>query len=178
LKRFSSQIDVFLNELGVSVRNRTHVEKISRIISELKNDTDSSDNDFENNDFENNDSENNDFESNNSENNDSENNDFDVENNNVKDNNTGDNKTENTRKNKILNYILQSSNKKTVAEFLVNIISSKFAQIRFRNLIQYITQIYNKKVIYNILIRLLCVRLRKCSDYRFRYNRLKKIRLR
>jgi len=89
LKRFSSRINVFLNELNVNFRNRTHVEKISRIINELKDDTNDSNDDFENNDFKNVDFEND-----------------DVENNNVRDNNIEDDKTKDVRKNKILNYIL------------------------------------------------------------------------
>ncbi len=91
MKRFLSQIDVFLNELNVSVKDRTHVEKISKIINELKNDIDNSNDNFENNDFKNNDFENNDFENNNFEND-------DVENNNVRDNNIEDNKIKDIKK--------------------------------------------------------------------------------
>ncbi len=84
LKCFSSQINVFLNELNVSVKDRTHVEKILRIISELKDDTNDFNNNFENNDFKNNNFKNNNFK----------NNDFkndDVKNNNVEDNYIEDN---------------------------------------------------------------------------------------
>ena len=107
-----SRINVFLNELDVSVRDWTYVEKISKIISELKDDTNDFNDNFENNDFENNDFENN---------------DFDVENNNVEDNNIEDNEIKNAKKDKILNYIFQSLNEKTIAKFLVNITLSKFA---------------------------------------------------
>jgi len=110
LKRFLSQIDVFLNEFNVNVRDQTHVKKISRIISELKDNINDFNDNFENNDFENDNFEN-----------------ENIENNNVRDNNIEDNKTKNIKKDKILNYIFQSLDKKTIAKFLVNITSSKFA---------------------------------------------------
>jgi len=170
LKRFSSRIDVFLNEFDVSVRDRTYAKKVSRIISELKDDTSGFDDNFKDNNFENNDSKNDD-----SKNDDSKNDD--VEDDNVRNNNIEDNKTRDAKKNKILNYIFQSSNKKAVAKFLVNITSPKFAQICFRNLVRCITQTHDKRVIHNVLIRLLCVRLRGRSNHRFRCNQLKKIKL-
>lgn len=93
MKRFLSRIDVFLNEFDVSVRDRTYVKKISRIISELKDNTSDFDDNFKNNDFENNDFKNDDFKND------------DVENNNVRNNNIKDDKTRDVKKNEILNYI-------------------------------------------------------------------------
>jgi len=83
-----SQIDIFLNELNVNFKDRTYIEKILRIISELKDNINNFDNNFKNNDFKNDD-----FKNNN------------LENNNVKDNNIEDNKIKDAKKNKILNYI-------------------------------------------------------------------------
>jgi len=168
LERSPSRIDAFLNELGVSVRDRTHAEKVSRIISELKDDTGGSDDDSEDDDSEGDDSEDDD----------SEDDDSDVEDDNVGDDNTGDDEAEDARKDKILNYILQSPNEKAVAEFLVDITSPKFAQIRFRNLVRCITQTHDERVVHNVLVRLLCARLRGRPDHRSRCDRLKKVRLR
>lgn len=93
MKRFLLQIDVFLNELDVNLKDRTHVKKISKIISELKDDISNFDNNFENNDFRNDDFENDNFEND------------DVKNNNVRDNNIEDNKIKDVKKDEILNYI-------------------------------------------------------------------------
>ncbi len=155
MERFPSRIDAFLNEFDVSVRDRTHVEKVSRIISELKDDTGGSDDDFEDDDFEND----------------------DVEDDNVEDDNIGDDEVEDARKDEILNYILQSLDEKAVAEFLVDITSPKSTQIRFRNLVRCITQTHDERVVHNVLIRLLCARLRGRSDHRLKCDRLKKVKL-
>lgn len=87
------QIDVFLNELDVNLKNWTHVKKISKTISELKDDISNFDNNFENNDFKNDDFENDNFEND------------DVKNNNVRDNNIENNKIKDVKKDEILNYI-------------------------------------------------------------------------
>ena len=160
MKRFLSQIDIFLNEFDVNVKNRTHIKKISRIISELKNDINDSNDNFKNNNFKNDNFKND-----------------DVENNNVRDNNIENDKIENIKKDEILNYIFQSLNKKIVAKFFINITSPKFAQIRFRNLVRCITQTYDKKMIHNVLIQLLCVRLCERLDHRFKCDQFKKIKL-
>jgi len=88
LKHFSSQIDIFLNEFNVNFRDRTHVEKILKIISELKDNINNFDNNFKNNNFKNDDFKNNNF-----------------KNNNIKDNNIENNKIEDAKKDEILNYI-------------------------------------------------------------------------
>ena len=81
-----SQIDIFLNELNVNFKDRTYIEKILRIISELKDNINNFDNNFKNNDFKNNDFKNDDFKNNN------------LENKNVKDNNIEDNKIKDAKK--------------------------------------------------------------------------------
>lgn len=116
MQSFSSQIDVFLNEFNVSVKDQTYIEKILRIISELKDNTSDSNDNFEKNDFKNNNFKNDDFKNDHFENDDFENDD--VEDNNVKDNNIEDNKIKDAKKDKILNYILQSLDKKTIVKFL------------------------------------------------------------
>jgi len=93
-----SRIDAFLNEFDVNVKDRTHVKKVSKIISELKDDTSDFDDNFENDDFKNNNFKNDDFENDNFKND-------DVKNNNVRDNNIEDDKTKDVKKDKILNYI-------------------------------------------------------------------------
>lgn len=140
MKRFSLQINDFLNELDINVEIQTYVEKISKVINELQVDIDNSNNNFENNDVK-------------------------------------DDEIENVEKNNMLNYIFQSINEKIIAKILLNITLSKFVRIHFKNLIQCITQIYEKEIFYNFLIRLLCVRLRKCPKYKFKCDRLKKIKL-
>lgn len=77
----------------------------------------------------------------------------------------------------ILDYILQSSDEKAVAEYLLKLTSPKWAGIHFVHLVRCITQTHPEEVDHNYLVRILCARLRRCPDQRPMCDRLKKVRL-
>ncbi len=77
----------------------------------------------------------------------------------------------------ILDYILQLSDEKAVAKYLLELTSPKWARIHFVHLVRCITQAHPQEVDHNHLVRILCARLRRCPDQRPMCDRLKKVRL-